>query len=227
MPVRPISRENLSSQLYSSLRDALMEGQFEPGQRLTISSIAEQYGTSITPVREAIFRLVSERALEVRAATSVQVPLFSPTDIREVQRIRIELEGLAAYQATERATSEQIHLLEKLNDAFITAAGTDSQRASQANREFHFAIFRIAGMPILEGICENMWVLMGPFLRTFHQRIPVRQLTSEDHKHYEVISAIRRHDGEAARSALQDDIRWGEVLVQALEEELEAKSAVR
>ncbi len=47
-----------------------MDGQLSPGERLTIAGIAEQFGTSITPVREAIFRLVSERALDMRAATS-------------------------------------------------------------------------------------------------------------------------------------------------------------
>ena len=63
MLVKPVAKENLSSQLYNQLRTALMDGQLAPGERLTISGIAEQFGTSITPVREAIFRLVSERAL--------------------------------------------------------------------------------------------------------------------------------------------------------------------
>ena len=70
MARKPISRENLSTQLYGNLRTALMDGQYAPGQRLTISGVAEEYGTSITPVREAVFRLVSERALEMRAAVA-------------------------------------------------------------------------------------------------------------------------------------------------------------
>jgi DNA-binding GntR family transcriptional regulator len=228
MTVKPVSRENLSSQLYSSLRAALMEGQFAPGQRLTISTVAEEYGTSITPVREAIFRLVSERALEVRAATSVQVPRMGPADLREIQRIRVELEGVAAYRVGEIATAENIAEFERINAAFIKAAATSSSEAARINREFHFAILHVAGMPIVEGICENMWVLMGPFLRIFHERIPVRQLTGDEHKHHDFIAALKRHDPDAAKLAMQDDIRWSEVLVRMLEqEEAEAESAER
>ena len=92
MAGKSLSRESLATQLYNSLRASLMDGQYEPGQRLTISGIANEYGTSITPVREAIFRLVSERSLELRAATSVQVPELDIDRLREVQQIRIELE---------------------------------------------------------------------------------------------------------------------------------------
>lgn len=226
MAVKPVSRENLSSQLYNSLRAALMEGQFSPGQRLTISAVAEEYGTSITPVREAIFRLVSERALEVRAATSVQVPRLSPADLREIVRIRIELEGLAAYRVGEIATDEQLAELERINADFLKAAAVDSAEAARINRAFHFAILRFAGMPIVEGICENMWVLMGPFLRIFHERIPVRQLTGDDHKHHNILAALKRHDAEAAKRAMQEDVAWSEALVQMLErEEAEAAEA--
>lgn len=219
---KPISRENLSTQLYNNLRTSLMDGQYAPGQRLTISGIAEEYGTSITPVREAIFRLVSERALEMRAATSVQVPDLSPSSLREVQRIRLELEGLAAYRAAELITKDELAALKTINKDFIKAAGNDPEKASLLNRDFHFAILRLAQMPILEGICENMWVLMGPFLRTFHDRMPVRQLSSDNHKHYDLIAALEAGDPERSRLSMQEDIRWGEEVVRALESERRA-----
>ncbi|MFJ1311486.1 GntR family transcriptional regulator [Agrobacterium sp. P15N1-A] len=222
MAQKPISRENLSTQLYGNLRTALMDGQYAPGQRLTISGVAEEYGTSITPVREAIFRLVSERALEMRAATSVQVPDLSPQSLREVQRIRVELEGVAAARAAELATKADIKALKAINAEFIKAAATSPERASVLNRDFHFAILRLAQLPILESICENMWVLMGPFLRTFHDRMPVRQLSSDNHKHYELIAALEAGDAQASRAAMQEDILWGEEMVRTLEAERKA-----
>src|SRR5690606_21815594 len=103
-----VAKENLSAQLYAQLRRALMDGLLSPGERLTIASVAEQFGTSITPVREAIFRLVSERALEMRAATSIHVPRLDPGQLREIQAIRIQLEGTAAARAAEVITPEQI-----------------------------------------------------------------------------------------------------------------------
>lgn len=217
MPTMPLSRANLSTQLYENLREALMDGHFRPGQRLTIAAFAEQYGTSITPVREAIFRLASERALEVRAATSIMVPKLTPKDLREIVSIRVELEGMAAYRVAEIVTPEQVAEFEALNATFIAAAATDPERASRANRDFHFKILKQADMPYVESICENMWTLMGPFLRTFHEEIPVRQLTARNHKHFEFIDALKKRNPEAAREAMQSDIKWSDVLVTAQE----------
>lgn len=215
---KPLNRENLSTQLYADLRAALMDGRYAPGQRLTIAGLAEQYGTSITPVREALLRLVSEGALEMRAATSIRVPVLKPESLREIQKVRVELEGLAAHVVAGRITPEQLRELNDIHNAFIGAAANDAAQASLLNRDFHFAILRMTRMPILFGICENMWVLMGPFLRLFHDKMPVRQLSAGEHKHRELLDALAAGDPEASRSALQDDIRWGEEMIRALDQ---------
>ncbi|MEP9379304.1 GntR family transcriptional regulator [Aquabacter sp. CN5-332] len=217
MRVKPLARENLSAQLYTQLRSALMDGQLSPGERITIASVAEQFGTSITPVREAIFRLVSERALEMRTATSIHVPKLDPRQLREVQLIRIHLEGESAARAAEVITPQQLAELAQIQHAFIEAARTDPAKASFLNRDFHFALLRIANLPILEGVVENMWVLMGPFLRLFHQRTPRRELSETEHRHHDLLVALEAQDPEAARRAIQDDIRWGEHLISQFE----------
>lgn len=222
-PITQVSKENLSARIYGQMRGALMDGQFEPGERLTISSLAEQFGTSITPVREAIFRLVSERALEMRAATAVHVPRLDATRLREVQLIRVELEGAAAERAAQIITEKQLAELTAIHERFLAAAAVDPAEASVYNRDFHFALLRVAELPILEGIVENAWVLMGPFLRMFHVHIPKRDLAADQHLHHDVLEALRRHDAKAARRAIQEDIRWGNVLIDALERQTEAK----
>jgi DNA-binding GntR family transcriptional regulator len=214
---KPLSRANLSMQLYEDLRQGLMDGHFKPGQRLTIAAIAEQYGTSITPVREAIFRLASERALEIRAATSIIVPKLTARDLREIIAIRIELEGMAAYRVAEIVTDEQVEEFRALNETFTRAAATNPELASRANRDFHFRILKLSGMRYVESICESMWTLMGPFLRTFHEEIPVRQLTGRNHKHFQFLDALQARDPDAAKHAMQDDIRWSYELVAAHE----------
>ncbi|MBV2143483.1 GntR family transcriptional regulator [Falsochrobactrum sp. TDYN1] len=221
---KPLNRANLSEQLYEDLRRRLMDGHFKPGQRLVIAAFAEQYGTSITPVREAIFRLASERALEVRAATSIVVPKLTSQDLREIISIRVELEGIAAYRVAEIVTAEQIEEFQALNDSFNKAAKSDPELASRINRDFHFRILKLAGMPYIESICENMWMLMGPFLRTFHEEVPVRQLTGKDHKHLDFIGALKARDPLAAKRAMQDDVRWSYALV-AVQEKAEAATS--
>ena len=218
MPPRAVVKESLSEQIYRNLRLSLMDGEYRPGERLTISLVAEQYGTSITPVREAIFRLVSEQALEVKAATSVIVPNLTSRDLREIIAIRKDLEGMAAYRVGQITTAAMIDELEAQNAAFIKAAASNPREAAQANRDFHFLILRFAEMPYVESICESMWTLMGPFLRTFHEEVPARQLTANNHLHFRFIAALKAGDPKAARAAMQDDIAWSDELITQKEE---------
>ncbi len=218
MPPRAVIKENLSEQIYRSLRLSLMDGEYRPGERLTISSVAEHYGTSITPVREAISRLASEQALEVKAATSVVVPDLTTRNLREIVAIRKNLEGIAAYRVGQIATPAMIEELETQNGLFWKAAAVNPREAAQANRDFHFMILRFSDMPYVEAICENMWTLMGPFLRTFHEEIPVRRLTADNHLHFRFLAALRAGDPAAASQAMQDDIAWSEELITRREE---------
>lgn len=220
-----VVRQSLSEQLYQSLRLALMNGQYEPGERLTISGLAEEYGTSITPVREAIFRLVSERALQMRAATSFQVPRFDTAQLLEVQAIRIELEGRAAYEAAGRITPKELDELRAIHAKFIAAAARDPAKASILNRDFHFALLRMSNMPLLMGLCENMWTLIGPLLRLFHIRMPVREIASDEHKHHELLDALAAGDQERSRKAIQEDIGWAEDLIREIGQELATGTA--
>jgi DNA-binding GntR family transcriptional regulator len=220
---KKIVRQNLSGQLYDSLRLALMNGQYEPGHRLTIAGLAEEYGTSITPVREAIFRLVSERALEMRASTSVQVARFTTAQLLEIQVIRHELEGRAAYEAAARATPRDIADLRAIHARFSIAASKDSGKASILNRDFHFALLRLSGMPIIEGLCENMWTLIGPFLRTFHVLTPVRDVSGDSHKHHTLLAALEAGDQEGSRRAIQEDIEWADKLIRQVDDEQSTK----
>lgn len=82
--LQPLKKRNLSETVYEEIRSALMEGRYEPGERLTITRLAKELGVSITPVREAIFRLVSDRALEMKAATAIHVPEITAAQLREI-----------------------------------------------------------------------------------------------------------------------------------------------
>lgn len=217
MATGKVIKTSLSEQIYGHLRLALMEGEYRPGERLTISGVAELYGTSITPVREAIMRLASEQVLTFTAATSVVVPELTPRDLREIVAIRYKLEGMAAHRVGEIATPEMIAEFEALNASFIAAAATNPREAAQGNREFHFLILRRAELPYVETICENMWAMMGPFLRTFHERMPVRRLSGQDHQHFRFIDALRQNDAAAAQAAMQADIAWANELIARIE----------
>ena len=212
-----INKGNLSEQVYGTIRSSLMDGRYEPGERLTIASLAEQLGVSITPVREAIFRLVTERALEMRAATSIQVRSLTPAELREIQLIRHHLEGEAAAQAAVKISKKELTALEALQADFTRAAASDPLEASRFNREFHFRLAEAAQMPMLYATIEGMWAQMGPLIHLYHLNTPTRILASGDHGHYDVLRGLAARDPEACRRAIQADIGVGVVMVEWLE----------
>lgn len=209
----PLDRANLSETLYRRIREALMNGDYPPGERLRIGALAEHYGVSITPVREAIFRLVSEGALVMRAATAVSVPVLTADQLREIQHTRLLLEGACAERAAQLATPEAADALEALHRRYIEAWRTDPVAASRLNREFHTALACAAQAPIMVGVIKAMWAMMGPILNTFHVALKPRRLSIEDHLHTEVVRALRRRDPRAAREAIQADIRWSDTII--------------
>lgn len=223
--LKTIKKENLSSRVYSEIRNALLDGQFGPGERLTISHLAEDMGVSITPVREAIFRLVTEGALDMKAATAVHVPIMTSKQLREIQLIRQFLEGTAAGRAAERVTPEQLAELEAIQASFVAAASHDPKLASLHNRAFHFHLMAVGDMPTAYNIVESLWVGMGSLFQIFHMRAEPRDLRKDRHPHEDVLNGLRRRDPVATRTALQADIAWGQLMIDWLEEREQASGA--
>ncbi|MFO1320110.1 MAG: GntR family transcriptional regulator [Burkholderiales bacterium] len=213
-----IDRANLSEITYRRIRMALMSGEYPPGERLRIAALAEQFGVSITPVREAIFRLVSEGALAMRAATAISVPVLSAQQLREIQLTRLLLEGAMAERAAVSMTPDDIDALEAMHRAFVRAWGRDPREASQHNREFHFSLAAAGAMPIVYAVIEKMWAMMGPSIHMLHTGLKPRRLSVETHQHWAVLQALRRADAAGAREAIQEDIRLSDAVIEWTED---------
>ncbi|BCZ85616.1 GntR family transcriptional regulator (plasmid) [Paraburkholderia terrae] len=206
----PLEKSNLSSRTYEQIRNALMNGEYSPGDRIRIANMAESLGISITPVREAIFRLVSEQALEMTAATSIKVPELDSATVAEIQLMRRLLEGAAGERAALVVTKPQIEALSATHDSFIAAVSVSPADAARINRDFHFQLLSIAGMPSLFDVVAGLWVRMGPLLHVFHSHVPARAISNRHHPHYRVLSGLKKKDSAAVSTAIQEDIAWGE-----------------
>lgn len=207
--LKPVKKENLSVRVYNEIRNALINGQYEPGERLIIGELAQEMGVSITPVREAIFRLISEQGLEMQAATAVYVPYVNSEKLREIQQIRFHLEGMGAAEAAQHITRKQLDNLIALQKDFISCTSTDPKRASYLNRKFHFAILEASNKPILRATVESFWVITGPILKVFHVKTAGLDYSENEHRHEAVLQALEARNSEAARSAIQADLVWG------------------
>jgi DNA-binding GntR family transcriptional regulator len=146
--------KNLAAQIYQQLRHELMAGRYEPGQKLKLRDLAERLGVSVTPVREALARLVSDQAL-------VQVdhlPRYA-----EVRELRLDLEGKAAERAAGSATPADIAELRLIHQRLLDARTTGSHAfILLENQNFHLALCRFAYMPVLLHLVETLWLQCGP-----------------------------------------------------------------
>ena len=197
---------SLRQQVYDSLREALTAGRFIPGQKVTFRYVAGVLGVSLTPVREALRRLVAEHVLVLQPNRSVALPVITRERFREITRIRASLEGLAAEEAAARLTRSEIDRLDALNQAIERPGSSRSPDYLINNREFHFTIYRNSGMPTLLSIIESLWVQIGPLL-TIQQRIYAKAADQAQLHHRRALRAFRRRDGAQARAAIVADIQ--------------------
>lgn len=201
-----LDHENLSSTVYATLCDALIQGRFQPGDRLKIRDLAEQFGTSVTPIRDAILRLVNDEAIIFRSPRDIRIPGLGEKRYREIRSIRVRLEGLAAESAAQVATRADIEALERIlqeNEDAIAAG--DRLKGTQLNQAFHFMLPQIAALPVLNGILRRLWLQMGPHISDAYIAGGRAMI---DH-HYPVVEALKRHDSTAAAMAIVDDILLG------------------
>jgi DNA-binding GntR family transcriptional regulator len=201
-----IARETVQQRVYAALRDQLMRGGFEPGQKLKIAELAEAFGTSAMPVRDALNRLTAERALETLPSRTVRVPALSKRALHDLRETRFAVEGLAIARAASNMSRETLATLEKLIEAQVeTDAGHFSERSAEQNRAFHFAIYRQSGSTVLLPIIESLWLQFGPYLREASERFDGGDGRGTNF-HVEMLDALTRGDALAARAALETDI---------------------
>jgi DNA-binding GntR family transcriptional regulator len=197
---------SLRKQVYDSLRAALTAGRFVPGQKVTFRFVGGALGVSLTPVREALRRLVAEGAFEMQPNRSVRVPLMTRAKILELRDIRIALEGLAAEKAAGRANSQQIAALRRIALEIATARSRgDGATDRQHVREFHFALYAIAEQPTLLRVIEGLWLQTGPYMNLLYPDFI--SLPRGPQTRARIIRALQAHDTVAARREIENDIR--------------------
>lgn len=196
-------------EIAARLREALVQGQFLPGEALKIRDLAEAFGTSTQPVRSAIKQLITEQALEALPNRSARVPLLRQDKLEDLTRVRIAVEGLAVALAVEQVTPQALRQLHKLMQA---RPGDESQHLAN-HRDFHFAVYRLSGSTTLMPIIESLWLQLGPYLRqATSQGFHLGGEGMGDRHHLALLKALEERDEKAARKAVEQDIRGSAAL---------------
>lgn len=209
-----VERENLGDIVYGRIADALIKGRFVPGARLTIRDLAQSLGTSVTPVRDAILRLIQDEALDQKTPRDVRVPVITEARYREIRQIRVKLEGLAARETALKAQAADIAqlrgLIERNEQAIADQAWFD---ALSLNQTFHFALADTAKMTVLSGILYRLWLQMGPLIAECYAGGGRLMIDN----HYRILRAVEDRNPDAAEAAIAEDIlEAGELIIDKL-----------
>lgn len=215
MNAAPRRRLQLSDEVASYLRQAIIAGELKPGASIRVETLAETLDVSATPVREALQALRVEGFIDLAPRRGFAVARLVAKDIRDIFEAHALIAGELAARAAELATDEQVQELKNLHDRLMKAAQVDDHEALELrNHEFHSLIYRMADSERLR------WAL-GIFVkfvpRAFYAQIEGwPETTASDHS--EVIDAVSARDAVGARRSMEQHIRKsGEQLAQYFE----------
>ena len=187
---------------YSMILAAIDEGVYKPGDRLVESELADRFGVSRTPIREALQRLETQSLLE-RDGRSLIVASLDHNQMAELYIVRRELEGLAASLAAKHATPEEVQLLRSMVEA-DRALMDDPVALSRANRRFHQQIHLASHNLFLVQQLDLVHRTMALMATTSLAAEGRSQIAMEEHD--AIVSAIEAGDEQAAGAALREHI---------------------
>lgn len=185
---------------YDHLFQAIEQGDLKPGDRLLETDLAQRFGVSRTPIREAIRKLEADGIVVHQPRVGAVVRTLGQQEIVELYEMRIVLETTAAAMAAKHASNAEIRTLNALN-ADMASAHTDAIRVAQVNRKFHRCIMDAARNQFLShsyNALSHALILLGK--TTLETSARVETIVQQ---HAQIIDALNAGDQDAASSAMQ------------------------
>jgi DNA-binding GntR family transcriptional regulator len=217
MKRKPIERhQTLREKILETIREAILRGALKPGEKVAEPELAERFGISRTPIREAFRQLESEGYLTVIPRKGAVVTALSERDVEEFYAIKSILEGYAARMAAVNLSSKDIDRLEAINDRLEQLARDgDVKTFFRVHNEFHELFIRAAGN-------EKLLELIGQLLMKFNRlrmaslSLPGRMEISVN-EHKKILEAFKSNDGEKANQLVSKTAAYGgQVLIQSM-----------
>jgi len=200
--------------IYKEIRRSIIMGHRQPGERLDIEEIAHQYNTSITPVRDALQMLTQEGLVSIKPRSGYFVTRMTLKQLRDMMELRKILELAAVERAAMRITPAQIQELRSVHAGYTGDDDVSYDRYTDENRKFHVTIAIASGNLELAEMIGRLHDRLARFMVLRHAG------QSQEFTHARIVDALEKHDPEAAKRALLDDIEVAhdEIIDEIIEE---------
>jgi len=217
---KPIEHhQTLREKILETIREAILRGTLKAGEKVAEPELAERFGISRTPIREAFRQLESEGYLTVIPRKGAVVTSLSERDVEEFYAIKSILEGYAARIAATRLTDKEVERLEAINDRLGQLAHDgDVKTFFRVHNEFHELFIKAAGNIKLADLIGQLMMKFNR-LRMASLSLPGRMEISVQ-EHRKIIQAFREQDGEKADKTVSKSAAFGgQVLIQSMARE--------
>lgn len=201
-----------STNAYLSVRQWILSGEFQPGQRLVEEDLAQRVGVSRTTIRDCLRRLAADGLIRTEASRGSFVLQLSPAEVDEVFQLRAMLEGHAASLAAQHGTpADWDELSEIADDIDRLLTQTDLPESElfkqfqECNSRFHLALLRASGSNRLQTMARNLLELPLVILKQ-HSWPGEVSVKRSNEQHWDLIRALRASDGVLARLCMQSHI---------------------
>ncbi len=216
---RPTERRVFREEIREQLIDDILSGRLPPGTRIVETRLAQRFGVSQAPVREALRDLALFGFVVTAPFRGTEVRKISMQDLIEIYPIRAALEGLAARGAAARIDDSVLTRLDELITEMRDAAGRGDQRAHvDADFAFHHAIVKASGNRMLEQIWQTLRLATTTGVTHSMSQMTNRSLQEIGERHVPVLAALRSRDPHRAEAAMRAHIEEpGEWIANALD----------
>lgn len=198
--------------VFNTLRQAILKGELEPGERLMEIQLAERLGVSRTPIREAIRKLELEGLVLMIPRKGAEVAKISEKSLRDVLEVRRSLEELAIELACQRIDEAGVAELEAAQDSFIAAIKTeDTMTMAESDERYHDIIYNATGNSKLIQMLNNLREQMYRYRLEYIKDASKRQILIIEHDH--ILKALKNRLIAEARSAIREHIDNQEITI--------------
>ena len=193
--------------VYKSLRTKIMHGEILPATSMTLRGIGKDYCVSMTPVREAVRRLIAEGALMLSPSGRVATAELNHDRIEELAVMRSLIEVELASRALPRAHLALIDRLKTINASVSQAiVAHDPVSYIRTNLEFHRMLYLRAQAPAMLAIAETVWLQLGPTMRSLYDQLNRKE---PPYNHTAILAALTAGDEPGLRLAVRSDVTHG------------------
>jgi len=208
--IKGVAKNTLKNQISKEIKDLILTNTLQPGQAIVIDKLAEEFGVSHIPVREALVMLERDGLVELNSYQNPRVAGVTAADVRDVYEMRLMVEGWAIERAAQNLTDAQIeHIDELLRIARSEAAANNYGPHLKADLLLHETILRSTENKLFWMLAQRIHersILVRALVEAKGTVQDINQIIDE---HYSITQALRAHDPEQARQAMIAHLQAG------------------